>query len=144
MKYMEGNYFSRNKTGGAVQAYGSAYQDLVSLLYIFIHINSNSFKEITFETDDDFTLIMDTHEKYVQVKNTQLTTAQIRGILEFKADNTKSKYVKHVVVSSKYDQKFNSLLKKYKNICNVNKTFRREQEKNDIVEEFNGLLQKWI
>ncbi|MDQ0273804.1 dsDNA nuclease domain-containing protein [Cytobacillus purgationiresistens] len=139
---MDKNYYSPYKTGGSNLANGIAYQDLVSLLYMCKHIESKSFKEITFETDDDFTILFDTHEMYVQVKNTTLTTPQIRKILESKSVNSDNKYVKHVIIASSYDQKFKSLLKSYQYFININETHRSEQEKYDIKEEFNELLRK--
>jgi len=139
---MEMNYYSRHKSGGSNLAEGIAYQDLVSLLYLFEHIEISDFKEITFESHDDFTMIMDNDEVYVQVKNTQVGITQIREILESKLISTKNKSVKHVVIASKYDGKVQSLLRDLEQMKNACKTLRSEEEINNVRNEFNQLLQK--
>ncbi|MCU6709727.1 hypothetical protein M6D81_13575 [Paenibacillus sp. J5C_2022] len=136
------DYYSRLKSGGSNLAGGIAYQDMVGLLYLFIHIKISEFKEITFESHDDFTMIMSDHEVYVQVKNTQLGISQIREILESKSFNTKSKSVKHVVIASKYDGKAKSLLEDFKRMKNACETLRSEEDIINVRNEFNQLLHK--
>jgi tetratricopeptide (TPR) repeat protein len=137
---MDKDYYSPHKIGGSILSAGIAYQDLVSLFYLIKHIEKDDFKEITFETHDDFTIIMSTHEMCVQVKNTRLTISQIRDILKFKYSNSKNESAKHVIIASSYDKKFKELLKYSKHLSN---TYNRiEQEKSVIEDEFNELLRK--
>lgn len=139
---MDNDYYSPYKSGGSNLSAGIAYQDLVSLLYLFKNIEKDDFKEITFETHDDFTMILGTIELYVQVKNTQLTIPQLREILESKSGNTPNDSVNHVVIASSYDNKLKSLLKKSNQLRNTVTTFRSEQAKSGIEDEFNQILLK--
>ncbi|MBE3650749.1 dsDNA nuclease domain-containing protein [Paenibacillus polymyxa] len=137
---MKKDYFGPHKTGGSILSKGIVYQDLVSLLYLFRYIHDGGFKEITFETHDDFTIITDSCEVYVQVKNTHLTLSQVRKILKLKSRDQENDSVKHVVVASGYNNKCKSLIVNLKYLKNTYNSFRSEQEKNKIENEFNQLL----
>ncbi|MGE6664120.1 dsDNA nuclease domain-containing protein [Paenibacillus xylanexedens] len=139
---MSKSYLSKYKDGGAISSGGILYQDLISLFYLFKHIEETRFKEITFETHDDFTMIMDDQEIYVQVKNTQLSISSIRKIINTKLENTKNDAVAHWVVASSYDKKTKNLLRKQKYIKNAIKTSRSDREKLSIQTELNILIEK--
>ncbi|SDD55216.1 hypothetical protein SAMN05428987_5261 [Paenibacillus sp. CF095] len=138
---MEKEYFSPILSGGAVNSKGISYQDLVSLLYLFKHINNQEFLEITFESYDDFTLIMENHEVFVQVKNTHLSVAQIQKILKTKSEISKYRSIKHVVVASGYNSKCRILLDNLKSLNNFRKTNRKEDEKDKYSAEFHKKLE---
>jgi len=127
------DYFSPQKTGGSFLSAGIAYQDLVSLLFLFKHISKKGFKAITFETHDDFTILMDTHEILVQVKNTLLTVPKLKDILFMKSSSSEKRAVSHVIVASDYDYKLNGLL-------NYSKHHKNALSQMDIEDEFNQLL----
>lgn len=136
MVYISRNYFGRHKTGGANLAAGIAYQDLVSILYSFEYIRKLDFKMITFESDDDFTIIFDNYEMYVQVKKEKLTDTKIKDILKNKKDLEPNK--RHVIVASQIQGK---LKKSFVYLENVINTEFNESKKFSIHEEFKNNFQ---
>lgn len=140
---MSKSYFSNHKDGGAISSGGILYQDLISLFYLFKHIEETRFKEITFETHDDFTMIMDDQEIYVQVKNTQLSIPTIRKILNDRLESSSNNNsITHLVVASGYDKKTKSLLRQQNYTKNAIKASRSDKEKLSIQTELNILIEK--
>lgn len=130
------NYFGRHKTGGANLAAGIAYQDLVSMLYLFEYIRKQDFKKITFERDDDFTIIFVKYEKYIQVKKEKLTDSKIKDILKNKKDLEPN--IKQVIVASQIQGK---LKKAFVYLENATNTEFNESKKFSIHEEFKNNFQ---
>ena len=81
-EYMDKEYFSRKNTGGAVNYMGTAFQDCVSLIYLFDYIDNEDYKEITFEQINDFTVIFKDYEVSVQVKSNYFDFKSVNELLE--------------------------------------------------------------
>ena len=63
----------RKLVGGMISSIGFSQQDSASIKYIFLYL-SNGLKEISFESDDDFCLVLtDSKKVKVQVKINTLT-----------------------------------------------------------------------
>lgn len=137
---MNKDYFSRLKTGGSNLSSGIAYQDNISLFYLFENINNPQFKAITFETNDDFTIIYDSYELCIQVKKTPFSCSQVNAILAngYSCKNDKKRYR---LVSSSVDEKFQSILNKRKQLENAEK-FSKKEEFLQIKNEFRQIIRK--
>lgn len=68
-----GNYFGKNKTGGANASKGFDYQDHCAMLLLLQHFADPNFQAIGIETDDDFCLLFKERKIACQVKNEPLT-----------------------------------------------------------------------
>ncbi|WP_338564185.1 hypothetical protein QJR60_08420 [Paraclostridium sordellii] len=136
---MDIRYLSNENTGGAINYLGTAFQDCVSLIYLFDNIDDKDFREITFETINDFTIIFKDYEVCVQVKSNDFNFKVVRDLLE-KLDIKKDK--KYVFVCSKYNEKFRIFLDKLRQVKTSIKSSRMEHEKREIIEDFKSILQK--
>jgi len=133
-------YFGRHKTGGRHLSAGIAYQDLVCIQYLFEHMKSPDFEYITFESDDDFTLIFKNYEMYVQVKKEKLTDSKIKTILKNK--NEIEPTIKQVIVASEVHGKLKNAILYLKNASyskfkdskkfSIHKEFQEKYQVNNI------------
>lgn len=79
---MDKEYFSRKNTGGPVNYMGTAFQDCVSLIYLFDNIDNEDYREITFEQINDFTVIFKDYEVSVQVKSNYFDFKLVNELVE--------------------------------------------------------------
>lgn len=95
--------------GGMINSIGLSQQDLASIKYIFLYLDKG-LKEISFETDDDFCLVLDGLKKIkVQVKINTLTIPFVKGLC-----NSISLTDQNIIIGSGYDDQFRNVLQ-YKN-----------------------------
>ena len=66
------DYFSKPNTGGAIASRGFTYQDYCTLIELFRFVDDNTFRAISIETLDDFTIFIDNTEVLYQVKKCNL------------------------------------------------------------------------
>ncbi|MCE0706869.1 hypothetical protein LWF05_19095, partial [Clostridioides difficile] len=136
---MNKEYFSRKNTGGAINYIGTAFQDCVSLIYLFDNIDMEDYKEITFEQINDFTIIFKDYEVSVQVKSNYFDFKSVSTLLE-KLEIKHGK--KYVFVCSKYDKQFRAFAIKLQQMKNVINSSRSNNEKEEIIEEIKNIAKK--
>ena len=95
--------------GGMFNSIGFSQQDLASIKYIFLYLNEG-LKEISFESDDDFCLVLNDSKRIkVQVKINTLTTHLARQL------SKKISYAdQNIIIGTGYDDNFRNILQ-YKN-----------------------------
>ena len=99
----------RKLVGGMISSIGFSQQDSASIKYIFLYL-SNGLKEISFESDDDFCLVLtDSKKVKVQVKINTLTIPFAR-----KLSKNISYTDQNIIIGSSYDDSFRNVLQ-YKN-----------------------------
>lgn len=106
------------------------------MLYTFDSIRDPKFKEITFETNDDFTIIFDEYEIYAQVKKEKLTDTKIKRILENNKDTSHN--VKQHIIASEIQGKLKNNLIYLSNAINSEFNLSKQYA---IKEEFRELFQ---
>lgn len=136
---MEENYYNKKYTGGAVNASGLNFQDCVSIIYLFRYIDNNDFKEITYEMIDDFTIIFDSYELCVQVKSNNFGINDVKDLVNKRIYNDKKRYM---YVCSGYDNRFRNLIGHVNSYNNVTSSYRTDEEKNDIENNFKNLVER--
>ena len=95
----------RKLVGGMISSIGFSQQDLASIKYIFLYL-SNGLKEISFESADDFCLVLDDLKKIkVQVKINTLTLAFAREL-----SKNISYTDQNIIIGSSYDDSFRNML----------------------------------
>ncbi len=111
---MEGYVKSRKKNGGMINSAGYSEQDCASIKYLFKYLD-NGLEEISFETEDDFCIVLDNGKKiYVQVKVNLLSIKKVRDLLN-QYDDKKER----IFVGSGYDDAFRNLYQKRERYLNA-------------------------
>lgn len=91
----------RKLVGGMISSIGFSQQDFASIKYIFFYL-SNGLKEISFESDDDFCLVLtDSKRIKVQVKINTLTIPFAREL-----SKNISYTDQNIIIGSSYDDSF--------------------------------------
>ena len=103
------NYFSKENTGGAISSRGLSYQDYCALIELFKVVDNTTFKAISSETVDDFTIFIENEEILYQVKKMQFDINIINKYLE--KDIIKKQ---NFIFTSKDSTKYNGLFDKRK------------------------------
>jgi tetratricopeptide (TPR) repeat protein len=100
------NYVKDPKiVGGMINSIGYAEQDCASIKYMFDYLEKG-LKEISFESKDDFCMVLAGGEKiFVQVKINQFTLEYVAGLMKGHSINGKT-----IFVGSGYDDSFRVLL----------------------------------
>ncbi|WP_391117728.1 tetratricopeptide repeat protein [Psychrobacillus sp. L3] len=126
------NYFSKKLMGGPINSAGISQQDCASIIFLFKYLEDIDFEEISFETNDDFTIrFKERKEIYVQVKINQINTGFARNLLK---DHQVNKNRKSVFVGSGFDDEFRNLWSKFVRYEKAMTSNSAEKEK--ISEEF--------
>ncbi|WP_252236334.1 hypothetical protein [Clostridium sp. CH2] len=128
-------YFSRIQEGGAINSAGLAQQDCVSIIYIFRYLDDENFKAITFETLDDFTILLKNKEIGIQVKINLLSIKFVRELLE-KYDCIDGR----TFVGNGFDDEFRNLylkLLQYRNAIDI-----RQNNNETLLKEIKELCDK--
>ena len=95
----------RKLVGGMISSIGFSQQDFASIKYIFFYL-SNGLKEISFESDDDFCLVLtDSKRIKVQVKINTLTIPFAREL-----SKNISYTDQNIIIGSSYDDSFRNVL----------------------------------
>lgn len=95
--------------GGMINSIGLSEQDCASMKFMFDYLD-NGLEEISFESADDFCLVLDNGEKiYIQVKINQLTVKFVKNLLTDYVPKGRT-----IIVGSSYDDDFRNLLQ-YRN-----------------------------
>lgn len=101
------NYFSKKLMGGPINSAGISQQDCASIVFLFKYLEDIDFDEITFETNDDFTIrFKEKKEINVQVKINQINIKFARNLLK---DYQINKNRKNIFVGSGFDDEFRNL-----------------------------------
>lgn len=133
---MELKYFDKKNIGGAINYRGTAFQDCVSLIYLFENIDRDDFVEITFETINDFTIRFTSYELCVQAKSNELNLGEIKNIIKnIKIEENK----KYEIVANRFDNKFSNYREKLYYLKNAIKSNRDEKEMEDISNDFKKI-----
>lgn len=119
---------SKKLTGGMIGSIGFSQQDLASIKYLFKYLD-NGLSEISFESDDDFCLVLDNHKKVkVQVKVNSLTVPFVRGLV-----STIDYADENFIVGSSYDDAFRNVLQyKRRHLSNLGSKFYNDKEQLDL------------
>lgn len=129
------NYFSKENTGGAISSRGLTYQDYCALIELFQVVDNNTFKAISSETIDDFTIFIDNEEILYQVKKMQFDINVINEYLE--KEITKKQ---NFIFTSKDSTKYNGLFDKRKEYEQSLISSRSSEEKSKIKTEMKKLI----
>ncbi len=115
----------RKLVGGMISSIGFSQQDFASIKYIFLYLN-NGLKEISFESDDDFCLVLDNSKRIkVQVKINTLTIPFAR---ELSKDISYTD--KNIIIGSSYDDSFRNVLQyKDRHLNNITGEFYDDKGK---------------
>jgi len=132
------DYFSKSNTGGAIASRGFTYQDYCSLIELFQFIDNDTFKAISIETLDDFTIIINNTEILYQVKKMQFDVKIINKVLEKDIRDKKQKFI----FTSKDSSKYNGLFDKVKEYNESQNSSRPDSEKEDIKEDTKKIIKK--
>lgn len=76
------SFFSKKLLGGCNLARGIEYQDYCSLIYLFGHVDNNSFLEMSVERENDFTILLDNLKISAQVKKYKIGMSKAKKLLE--------------------------------------------------------------
>lgn len=105
------NYFGKKLLGGSINSAGISQQDCASIVFLFDSLNDTEFKEITFETNDDFTIrFSDNKEIYVQVKINLIDIKLANKLLD---DYQSTDGRMRVFVGSGFDDEFRNFYSKF-------------------------------
>ena len=131
------DYFSKPNTGGAIASRGFTYQDYCTLIELFRFVDDNTFRAISIETLDDFTIFIDNTEVLYQVKKMQFDVKIINGVLEKDIENKKQRFI----FTSKDSAKYNGLFDKIKEYDESQKSSRTDSEKEIIKKKTKEIVE---
>jgi len=131
------SYFSKQNTGGAIASRGFSYQDYCALIELFKVVDDDTFKAISCETKDDFTIFMHNKEILYQVKKKQFDIDVINEYLE---KNITAK--QNFIFTSKDSSKYNGLFDKRKEYEQSLISSRNPIEKQKIKIEIQEIIEK--
>lgn len=132
-------YYNDKNTGGPYLSKGIAYQDLVSLYYLFNNISNPTFQEIMFEMKEDFSLKFNDSLNHIQVKNIKLTLPVLIKYLE---ETDFSKERSYMFIASSKDNKIGKLTDKHTWYLNAMRSTFEDSEKKDITAAYACFLEK--
>ena len=90
--------------GGMISSIGFQQQDYASITYMFKYLDKE-LKEISFESADDFCIVLEKTKIFVQVKTNLLTVSFVRKLLK----NTSIEN-HQVFIGSGFDDEFRNIL----------------------------------
>jgi hypothetical protein len=131
------DYFSKSNTGGAIASRGFTYQDYCTLIELFRFVDENTFKAISVETLDDFTIFIDNIEVLYQVKKMQYDIKIINEVLEKDIGDKKQRFI----FTSKDSTKYNGLFDKIKEYNESQESSRTDDEKEVIKNETKKIVE---
>lgn len=129
------NYFSKENTGGAISSRGLSYQDYCALIELFKVVDNTTFKAISSETIDDFTIFIENEEILYQVKKMQFDINIINEYLE--KDIIKKQ---NFIFTSKDSTKYNGLFDKRKEYEQSLISSRSQEEIEKIKTEIQEII----
>lgn len=131
------DYFSKSNTGGAIASRGFTYQDYCSLIELFKVVDNPTFKAISIETLDDFTIFIDDTEVLYQVKKMQFDVKIVNKVLEKDIDPK----IQRFIFTSKDTSKYNGLFDKLQEYRESKKSSRSSNEKEKIKSEIKKIIE---
>lgn len=123
-------------TGGMFASKGFLQQDLASIKYIFSYLD-NGLQEISFESDDDFCLVVNSKKINVQVKSNTLNLSSLKAIFnsilakEPKADQ-------NIIITSGYDKKICSMIDHRNRFINQINAIYHAENKDPILSDWKS------
>lgn len=122
----------RKFVGGMIAGNGFYLQDCASIKYLFLFLDQG-LQEISFESQDDFCLVVNDKKINVQVKNVELTISFVNSLLKEipLAD-------KNIIVGSSCDDIFRNLIRYRERYLNIDRSVYYD-DKNELKDDWENL-----
>lgn len=133
-------FFSKKLLGGCNLARGIEYQDYCSLIYLFGHVDSDSFLEMSVERENDFAILLDNLKISVQVKKYKIGISKAKELLK---DIKVSESIEYVFICTHMSDDLNSLMMKLYRAKDALKSHMSDEEKAVINDDFINELKKY-
>lgn len=133
------SFFSKSLLGGCNLARGIEYQDYCSLIYLFGHVDSNLFLEMSVERENDFAILLDNLKISAQVKKYKIGIAKAKELLK---DIKVSKNIEYIFICTQMSDDLNSMMLKLDRAKDALKSHMSDGEKAEINDDFINELKK--